>query len=127
MARLAGIELPNEKRIEIALTYVYGIGPGISKKILTLVNINPDTRVEKLNEAQMSRLSKIIEDNFKVEGELKQEIFRNIKRLKDIKSYRGGRHRLGLPVRGQRTKTNAVTRKGKNIAVGGLKQKLEKT
>ncbi len=127
MARLVGIEIPNNKRIEIALTYIYGIGRTRSNQILEIVNIDPNTKVTELNEQQLSRLAKIIEDGYKVEGELRQEVFRNIKRLKDIKSYRGLRHRLGLPVRGQNTRTNAVTRKGKNIAVGGLKRKLEKT
>lgn len=127
MARLVGVEIPNDKRIEIALTYIHGIGRTTSNKILEITNINPDTRVSNLKEQELSRLNKIIEDSYKVEGELRQEVFRNIKRLKDIKSYRGIRHRLGLPVRGQNTRTNAVTRKGKNIAVGGLKRKLEKT
>lgn len=126
MARISGIELPKEKRIEIALTYIYGIGLKLSQKILKLTNINPDTRTVDLTSEQIKRLASVIEQNYKVEGELKQEIFRNIKRLKDIKCYRGIRHKLGLPVRGQRTRTNAVTRKGKNIAVGGLNRKLEK-
>jgi len=126
VARISGIELPKEKRIEIALTYIYGIGLKLSQKILKLTNINPDTRTVDLTSEQIKRLASVIEQNYKVEGELKQEIFRNIKRLKDIKCYRGIRHKLGLPVRGQRTRTNAVTRKGKNIAVGGLNRKLEK-
>lgn len=126
MARISGVELPNEKRIEIALTYVHGIGLTSSQKILSLVGINPDTRAKDLTADQVKKLGKVIEDNYVIEGELKQQIFRNIKRLKDIKSYRGGRHRLGLPVRGQNTRTNAVTRKGRNIAVGGLNRKIDK-
>ncbi|KKQ35922.1 MAG: 30S ribosomal protein S13 [candidate division WS6 bacterium GW2011_GWA2_37_6] len=127
MARITGVEIPNEKRIDIALTYIHGIGRASAKKVLGLANIEPNIKVNKLNESQLSRLAQVIETNMKVEGELKQEVYRNIKRLKDIKSYRGLRHKLGLPVRGQRTRTNAVTRKGRNIAVGGLKHKLEKT
>lgn len=126
MARIAGVELPKNKRVEIALTYIYGIGPTTSKKILVQTKINPDTRVEKLTDVEIQRISNIAQ-NMVLEGELKQIVFRNIKRLKDIRSYRGQRHKLNLPVRGQRTKTNAVTRKGKGIAVGGLKRKLEKT
>lgn len=127
MARISGVELPKEKRVEIGLTYIFGIGLTTSQKILTLANINPDIRVKDLSTDQVQRISQIIDEQVKVEGELKQDIFRNIKRLKDIRTYRGIRHKLGLPVRGQRTRTNAVTRKGKNIAVGGLKRKLEKT
>lgn len=127
MARILGVEIPNEKRIDISLSYLYGIGRSKAKEILSIANIDPATRTNKLNDSELSKLAQIIENNYKVEGELKQEIYRNIKRLKDVKSYRGIRHKLGLPVRGQRTRTNAVTRKGKNIAVGGLKHKLEKT
>lgn len=126
MARIAGVELPNEKRVEIGLTYIFGIGPATSMKILKLTNVSPDIRVKDLSEAEVQRLANQIK-TFIIEGDLRQKIFRDIKRLKDIKSYRGARHKLGLPVRGQRTRTNAVTRKGKNIAVGGLKRKLEKT
>jgi len=127
MARIIGVEIPNEKRIDIALTYIHGIGRASAVKLLELANIDRSLRVNKLNDSQLSRLAQVIDSNMKVEGELKQEVYRNIKRLKDIKSYRGLRHKLGLPVRGQRTRTNAVTRKGRNIAVGGLKHKLEKT
>jgi small subunit ribosomal protein S13 len=126
-ARILGVDIPLEKRIEIALTYIYGIGRETSNKILEQVKINPDTRTKELTESQLKVLTDVIDANYKVEGELRQVIFRNIKRLKDIRCYRGIRHRLGLPVRGQRTRTNAVTRKGRNIAVGGLKRKLEKT
>ena len=126
MARIAGVDLPNNKRIEVGLTYIYGIGLTQSKNILNITNISPDVRVKDLSEDQIYKLSTQLK-TFIVEGDLRQKIFRNIKRLKDIKCYRGSRHKLGLPVRGQRTKTNARTRKGKNIAVGGLKRKLEKT
>ena len=127
MARIAGINLPTEKRIEISLTYIYGVGLKTSQKILNLANIKLDTRTGKLTNEEIKRLTNAINQNLKVEGELKQEIFRNVKRLKEIKCYRGIRHKLGLPLRGQKTRTNAVTRKGKNIAVGGLKRKIEKT
>jgi small subunit ribosomal protein S13 len=126
MARIAGVELPNEKRAEIGLTYIFGIGPATAAKILKLTNVSPDTRIKDLSEAEVQRLANQIK-TLVIEGDLRQKIFRDIKRLKDIKSYRGNRHKLGLPVRGQRTRTNAITRKGKNIAVGGLKRKLEKT
>jgi len=126
MARIAGVELPQKKRIEIALTSIYGVGLSMSQKILQITNVNPNTRVEKLQETEMQRLSNTLKDMV-IEGDLRQKVFRDIKRLKDIKSFRGIRHKLGLPVRGQRTRTNAITRKGKNIAVGGLKRVLEKT
>ncbi|HOY46911.1 MAG TPA: 30S ribosomal protein S13 [Candidatus Dojkabacteria bacterium] len=126
MARIAGVELPNEKRAEIGLTYIFGIGPATAAKILKFTNVSPDTRIKDLSEAEVQRLANQIK-TLVIEGDLRQKIFRDIKRLKDIKSYRGNRHKLGLPVRGQRTRTNAITRKGKNIAVGGLKRKLEKT
>jgi small subunit ribosomal protein S13 len=126
-ARIAGVDIPLEKRIEVALTYIYGIGPTKSKEILKKAKVNPDTRTKDLTDAKIKILSAVIEKDYTVEGQLRQTVFRNIKRLKDIRSYRGIRHKLGLPVRGQRTRTNAVTRKGRNIAVGGLKRKLEKT
>lgn len=126
MARLIGVEIPNEKRIEIALTYVYGIGLHTAQSVLKQTNVDPDKRVKDLNEAEMKRITNTLE-KLTLEGDLRQTVFRNIKRLKDIKSYRGIRHKLGLPVRGQNTRTNAVTRKGKNIAVGGLKVKISKT
>lgn len=127
MARIKGIDLPNEKKVEYGLTYIFGIGLATAKKIVTQANISSDKRVKDLNPTEVNLLQNIIDKDFKVEGELKQQIFRDIKRLKDIKAYRGIRHKVGLPVRGQRTRSNAVTRKGKNIAVGGLKRKLEKT
>lgn len=126
-ARIAGVDVPLEKRVVISLTYVNGIGHMLSSKILTQAKINLDTRTKDLTETNVRSLNAIIEKDYAVEGELRQKVFRNIKRLKDIRSYRGIRHKLGLPVRGQRTRTNAVTRKGRNIAVGGLKRKLEKT
>lgn len=126
MARLIGVEIPNEKRVEIALTYVFGIGLHTSQSVLKQTNVDPDKRVKDLNEAEMKRIANALE-KMTLEGDLRQTVFRNIKRLKDIKSYRGIRHKLGLPVRGQNTRTNAVTRKGKNIAVGGLKVKITKT
>lgn len=125
--RIAGVDLPLDKRIVVALTYIYGIGPTSAKKILELTKVEPDTRTKDLSESDVKRISSLITNDYKVEGELRQNVFKNIKRLKDIRCYRGIRHKLGLPVRGQRTRTNAVTRKGKNIAVGGLKRKLEKT
>jgi small subunit ribosomal protein S13 len=126
MARLIGVEIPNEKRVEIALTYVFGIGLHTAQSVLKQTNVDPNKRVKDLNEAEMKRITNTLE-KLTLEGDLRQTVFRNIKRLKDIKSYRGIRHKLGLPVRGQNTRTNAVTRKGKNIAVGGLKVKISKT
>ncbi|MCX5773494.1 MAG: 30S ribosomal protein S13 [Fusobacteria bacterium] len=112
MARIAGIDIPNNKRVEIALTYIYGIGLKRSQEILAKAGVNPDTRVKVLTEEEVGKLREIIESDYKVEGELKKDVRLAIKRLIDIKSYRGLRHRKGLPVRGQRTKTNARTRKG---------------
>lgn len=127
MARIAGVNLPEQKRIEIALTYIYGIGLTTSKKILSIAKVDPNVRVKDLSSTDENKIRNIIESDHMVEGELKQKIFQDIKRLKDIRSYRGIRHKVGLPVRGQRTRTNAYTRKGHNIAVGGLKRILEKT
>ena len=119
MPRILGVNIPDNKRIEVALTYIYGIGLPSAQKILKMANINPDTRAKDLTAEQINTLKDIIEKNFKVEGELKREIMFNIKRLKDIKCYRGIRHIKGLPVRGQRTKTNSRTRRGnKRITVG---------
>ena len=112
MARIAGVDLPREKRIEIGLTYIYGIGRTLSNEILAETKINPDTRVKDLTDDQISKLRDSIEKNHKVEGDLRREVALNIKRLMEIGSYRGSRHKRGLPVRGQRTKTNARTRKG---------------
>jgi len=123
LARIAGIDLPREKRIEIGLTYIYGIGPFSSNQILEKTGINPDTKVNKLTDEEVAKLRNVIENDFNVEGSLRSEISMNIKRLIDIGSYRGLRHRRGLPVHGQRTKTNARTRKGPKRAIGGLKKK----
>lgn len=112
MARIAGIDIPNNKRVEIALTYIYGIGLKRSQEILAKVGVNPDTRVKALTDEEVGKLRDAIEATYKVEGELRKDVRLAIKRLIDIKSYRGLRHRKGLPVRGQRTKTNARTRKG---------------
>lgn len=122
MARIAGVDLPREKRIEIGLTYIFGIGLSTSKKILTATGINPDTRVKNLTDDEAQKLRSELENNYKVEGDLRREIGMNIKRLMDIGCYRGLRHRLGLPVRGQHTKTNARTRKGPKRTVAGKKK-----
>ena len=122
MARIAGVDLPREKRVEIALTYIYGIGRSTSNKILTAANVNPDIRVKDLSEDQVSRIRLVIDQTQKVEGELRKEVAFNIKRLMDIGSYRGLRHRRNLPVRGQRTHTNARTRKGPAKAIAGKKK-----
>lgn len=128
MARISGIDIPMEKRVEVSLTYVYGIGPATARKILESTGINPDTRVKDLNEAELAQIrEEIVKLGMSVEGELRRVIHRNIKRLQEIKSYRGLRHKRGLPVRGQRTRSNARTRKGKRKTVGGLKRKLTKT
>jgi small subunit ribosomal protein S13 len=126
MARLAGVDLPNDKRIEVALTYIYGIGRPSANKILEKTNINKDTRVNQLTEAEVVRLRDILEREHKVEGDLKREVATNIKRLMDIGSYRGLRHRKSLPVHGQRTHTNARTRKGPRRAIIGKKKEKEK-
>jgi len=123
MARIAGVELPPNKRVEVALTYIYGIGLSSSRKILERTNINPDTRVKDLTESEIANLRNIIEKEYKVEGDLRQEISMNIKRLIDIKCYRGMRHLRNLPVRGQRTRTNARTRKGPRKTVGVIRKK----
>lgn len=112
MARIAGIDIPRNKRVEIALTYIYGIGRKTSNDILKQANVNPDMRVKELTEDEVGKLRNIIENEYKVEGELRKEVRLNIKRLVDIRCFRGLRHKAGLPVRGQRTKTNARTRKG---------------
>ena len=118
MARIAGIDLPKEKRIEIALPYIYGIGRPLSNKILKQAGVNPDIRAKDMKEEEISRIAAIIQKEYKVEGDLRRDISQNIKRLIDIGSYRGLRHRKSLPVRGQRTKTNARTRKGPRKTVG---------
>jgi small subunit ribosomal protein S13 len=123
MARIAGIDIPREKRVEVALTYVYGIGLSSSQKVLTLTNINPDTRVRDLTEDQVARLREVIDRSYKVEGDLRREVALNIKRLIEIGSYRGMRHRRNLPARGQRTKTNARQRRGPKKTVGARRKK----
>ena len=122
MARIAGIDLPREKRIEIALTYIYGIGRTSATKIQAETGINPDIRVKDLTEEDEIKLSKVIADNYTVEGDLRREVAMDIKRLVEIGSYRGMRHRKGLPVRGQRSKTNARTRKGPKRTVANKKK-----
>ena len=121
MARIAGVDIPREKRVEIALTYIFGIGLPTSKKILAVTGVHPDTRVKDLTEEESQKLRREIEDHYKVEGDLRREVSMNIKRLMDIGCYRGQRHKLGLPVRGQKTKTNARTRKGPRRTVAGKK------
>lgn len=126
MARIVGVEIPNEKRIEASLTYIYGIGFAGSRKILAATNIDPDKRTKDLSEAEVRRLYEYIEKNVPTEGQVKQRVFQAIKRLKDIRAYRGLRHKVGLPVRGQNTRSNSRTRKGRGVAVGGLKNKITK-
>ena len=122
MARIAGVDLPREKRVEIGLTYVYGIGRTSAKKILEETGINPDTRVKDLTEDEIGKIREAIDKEFTVEGDLRREVALNIKRLTEIGSYRGIRHRKGLPVRGQRTKTNARTRKGPKRTIANKKK-----
>lgn len=122
MARIAGVDLPREKRVEIGLTYIFGIGRVTSNKILAETGINPDTRVKDLTEAEVGKLREVIERTLEVEGDLKRDIAMNIKRLIEIGCYRGFRHRRGLPCRGQRTKTNARTRKGPKKTIAGKKK-----
>jgi small subunit ribosomal protein S13 len=122
VARIAGIDLPRDKRVEIGLTYIYGIGLSRSKGILAATGVNPDTRVKDLSDAEVAALRAEVETNYQVEGDLRRWESMNIKRLVDIGTYRGRRHRLGLPVRGQRTRTNARTRRGRRMAVAGKKK-----
>jgi len=124
--RIVGVDIPKEKRVEIALGYIYGIGRSLSNKILKIANINPDKRAKDLTEEEVARLSTIIQKDYKVEGDLRREVSANIKRFIDVGSYKGYRHRRGLPVRGQRTKTNARTRKGPRKTVGVIRQKAER-
>jgi len=126
MARISGIDLPKEKRIEIALNYIYGIGPSLSKKILVKAGVNPDIRVKNLKDDEVGRIQTTINaENIKVEGDLRREVSMNIMRLIDVGTFRGSRHRKGLPVRGQRTKTNARTRKGPKKTAGSGRKKEE--
>jgi small subunit ribosomal protein S13 len=123
MARISGIDIPREKRVEVSLTYIFGIGLPTSQKILSQANINPDTRVRDLTDDQVNRLREIIDRRYKVEGDLRREVALNIKRLQEIGSYRGLRHRRNLPARGQRTKTNARQRRGPKRTVGVRRKK----
>lgn len=122
MARIAGVDLPKNKRIEVALTYIYGIGPSNAKQILAEAKVNPDTRTDQLTSDEIGRIRAMIDEKYKVEGDLRKEVAMNIKRLMDIGSYRGLRHRRGLPVRGQSTHSNARTRKGPRKTVAGKKK-----
>jgi small subunit ribosomal protein S13 len=123
MARIAGVDLPREKRVEVALTYIYGIGLHTSQQLLARTQINPDTRVRDMTDDEVNRLRDIIDKEMRVEGDLRREVSMNIKRLMDIGAYRGLRHRRGMPTRGQRTRTNARTRRGPRRAVGVRKKK----
>jgi small subunit ribosomal protein S13 len=122
MARIAGVDLPRDKRVAIGLTYIFGIGQAVAEQLIDQVGIDPQTRINRLSEDQVNSLRAIIETNYKVEGSLRGEVTMNIKRLMDIGSYKGLRHRRGLPAHGQRTKTNARTRKGPRRAIAGKKQ-----
>jgi small subunit ribosomal protein S13 len=122
VARIASVDLPRDKRVEIGLTYIYGIGLSRSKEILAATGVNPDTRVKDLSDAEVAALRAAVESNYQVEGDLRRWESMNIKRLIDIGTYRGRRHRLGLPVRGQRTRTNARTRRGRRVAIAGKKK-----
>jgi small subunit ribosomal protein S13 len=124
MARISGVTIPAEKQVWVALTYVYGIGPKTAKKILDKAKVEETTRVKNLNDGEISRIQEVINTDHLVEGELQRQVSGNIKRLKDIKAYRGLRHSANLPSRGQRTKTNARTRRGKKVTVGGTAKKV---
>lgn len=126
MARIAGVDLPRDKRVEVALTYIFGMGMSRARQALAATSINPDTRVRNLTEEEVTRLREYIERNFKVEGDLRRDIAMDIRRLVEIGSYRGHRHKRGLPVRGQRTRTNSRTRKGRRKTVGSGRRRLEK-
>jgi small subunit ribosomal protein S13 len=126
MARVAGVDLPKAKRVDVALTYIYGVGLSLSKQILAEIQLDPAKRVKDLSEEEVSKLTTVITKNLKVEGDLRREIQANIRRLMDIGSYRGYRHRRNLPVRGQRTKTNARTRRGKRKTVGSASKATTK-
>ncbi|HZC19607.1 MAG TPA: 30S ribosomal protein S13 [Rubrobacteraceae bacterium] len=123
MARVAGVDLPREKRVEIGLTYVYGIGHSTAKKILEEIGVDPDTKVRDLTDGEAGAIRTYVDQNLQVEGDLRREVNQNVRRLIDIGSYRGFRHRRGLPVRGQRTKTNARQRKGPKPSIGGRKKR----
>ncbi|MCA9330618.1 30S ribosomal protein S13 [Candidatus Saccharibacteria bacterium] len=123
MARISGVTIPDAKQVQVALTYVYGIGPKTSADILTEAKVEPTTRVKNLTDGEISKIQDVINSNHMVEGELQRVVATNIKRLRDIKSYRGDRHAKALPSRGQRTRTNARTRRGRRVAVGGAQPK----
>jgi len=125
VARIAGVDLPKNKRIDIGLRYIYGIGPTLAKRIIEEANIRPEVRVKDLTESDVNRINTIITNNYKVEGELRRELQQNIRRLIEIGAYRGMRHRRNLPVRGQRTKTNARVRRGKRKTVGAVRVRAE--
>ncbi|HLC38576.1 MAG TPA: 30S ribosomal protein S13 [Patescibacteria group bacterium] len=128
MPRITGVNIPENKRIATALTYIFGIGNSLALKILKTANVKPDIKTSKLSETELDKIREVIEKNYKVEGDLKVEVGQNIRRLKEIGSYRGERHAKNLPVRGQRTKTNARTKRGKKVTVGsGRKRAAEKT
>lgn len=124
MARIAGVDLPKGKRVEVGLTYIFGIGPSLSQRILSQTGVDPDTKVKDLNEDEESRIREAIDREYRVEGELRREVNLNIKRLVEIGSYRGVRHRRGLPVRGQRTKTNARAKRGARKTVAGRRRSV---
>jgi small subunit ribosomal protein S13 len=124
MARISGVTIPTDKQVQIALTYIYGIGPHYAAKILDATKIEPTARVKDLSESELQRIRDEINENYTVEGELQRVVTTNIKRLKEIKAYRGLRHQASLPTRGQRTRTNARTRRGKKVTVGGTKKKV---
>jgi small subunit ribosomal protein S13 len=126
VARIASVDLPRDKRIEIGLTYIYGIGLSRSKEVLAATGVNPDKRVKDLSDAEVAALRAAVETNYQVEGDLRRLESMNVKRLIDIGTYRGRRHRLGLPVRGQRTRTNARTRRGRRVAIAGKKKPAAK-
>lgn len=127
MARIAGVDIPREKRVEVSLRYIYGVGPTGARRVLGEANVSPDIRVRDLTEAQIARIRDVIDRSYTVEGELRREVAMNIKRLQEIGTYRGLRHRRGLPLRGQRTRTNARTRKGPRKTVAGKKRATAKT
>jgi small subunit ribosomal protein S13 len=126
MARIAGVDLPRDKRVEIGLQYIFGVGATTSKKLLLQASVSPDTRVRDLTDEEVNRLREIIDRDLTVEGDLRRQVGMNIKRLMDIGCYRGIRHRRGMPVRGQRTRTNARTRRGKKHAIGGMRKRVSK-
>jgi small subunit ribosomal protein S13 len=127
MARVAGVNIPDSKRVEIGLTYIFGIGLTRSQKILQIANISPDIRVKDLTDAELNKIREVIEKNYKVEGDLRREVTQNVSRLKEVAAYRGVRHKLGLPTRGQRTKTNSRTKRGKKVSAGSGRRKVTKT